>query len=81
MAGEYFTGVGRSPVMASVASWNKARVATAFGSTSLPSTSRLMTARAWASTATSQLCCATSSSTALRIKPQRLMKRRRDRWA
>jgi hypothetical protein len=59
--------------MASVASWKSARAATAFGSTGCLNTSRLITASACAITATSQLCWATSSSTALRMSPQRLM--------
>ena len=66
-------GVGRSPVKISVASWNSAAAAQASGSQGCPNTSRRMTPRAWASTATMWLCSWMFSVTLFRIRDQRSM--------
>ena len=66
-------GVGRSPVKISEASWNSAASAQAAGSQGWRKTSRRITPRAWASTATIWLCSWTFSGTLLRISDQRVM--------
>ena len=66
-------GVGMSPVKISVASWNRAAAAQASGLQGLWNTSRRMTPRAWASTATMWLCSWMFSGTLLRIRDQRGM--------
>ena len=57
----------------SVASWKRAAAAQASGEQGRPNTSRRMTPRAWASTATMWLCSWMFSGTLLRIRDQRLM--------
>ena len=75
----YFTGVGRSPVKISGASWYSAATATWPGSMLPPKRSRRITARAWANTATVWECSWMFSWKVLRISPQRLMYRIRER--
>ena len=74
MAGlKYLMGVGRSPVKISVASWNSAAAAHLSGSQGWRNTSRRITPRAWARTATMWLCSWMFSATLLRIRDHRVM--------
>lgn len=69
----YLTGVGRSPVMISVASWKSPRTAARSASHGRPKRRVRSSASAWAITATSSECSAIFSLWVLRISPHRLM--------
>ena len=66
-------GVGRSPVKISEASWKRAASAQTAGSQALWNTSRRITPRAWARTATMWLCSWMFSDTLLRIRDHLVM--------
>src|SRR5262249_36777255 len=78
---KYLTGVGRSPVSTSCASWYSARTVTRAASTLPPKRLLRMTASAWATSATWRLCSWMFSGCVLYIKPQRRMNFIRERYA
>src|SRR5262249_25493341 len=77
----YLTGVGRSPINTSPASWNRPRTAARSGF-ARPWNIRLrITPKAWAIIATRRLCSWMFSGYVLCIRPHRLMNFMRDRYA
>jgi len=78
---KYLTGVGKSPVRTSEASWYIASNAMRSGFTCPLNLRFLIAASACATMATCKLCSDTFSVRTLRISGQRLINFRRERWA